>query len=575
MTASELTDAVLAIDDSLMALMTPAELDEYDDLCAHAAAAWAVEHEDDWAGWLRLLFPDYFRAPFAAHHEELWRWVWSIEMGKRPSEAFVGVFPRGGAKSTSAEAAVAALGARQRRRFCLYVCSTQPQADDHVQNVAGMLESKYLEMAYPELGSRAVGKFGTSKGWRRNRLRTASGLVVDALGLDTAARGIKVDEYRPDLLVLDDIDSEKDGPGQTERKIIDVTQKLLPTGDRSLAVLVIQNIPNPQGVVARLAGIADEPAEFLRPRIVCGPVPALEGATYDLQADGTYLIVAGEPTWAGQDLLRCQEQVNEWGLTAFRAEAQHETDARGGGMFDHLQYRHCRFEEVPWGALTQVAVWCDPAVTTTDNSDSQAVQCDGLATDGTVFRLRSWEERATPVAAIKVAVAFAIRFGTRKVGIETDQGGDTWNSVYKEAVEEVRADLATLAAGGALAGPGVYAQTLVEIAADDLVFPLLYQPAQEKAGVTQQSKAGRAQQMLAAYETHPIVHVLGTHLVLERGLNRFPARRPFDIVDAAYWALRDLLKFGQGSRTSARKFAQRSFTQPPPGQQRPARVFAR
>lgn len=558
---AELIDNLVAFDDGLIEQMTVTELAEYERMLLVAAARWAREHEDDWRGWLQLMFREHFRAPFAAHHEQLWEWVWAIEMGVAPVDVFVAVWARGAAKSTSAEAAVAALGARARRRFVLYVCDTQEQANDHVGNIAGLLESSYLEMAYPELGQRALTKYGNVKGWRRNRLRTASGLTIDALGLDTAARGVKVDEFRPDLIVFDDIDNEKDGPGQVERKIIDVTQKLLPAGDSSLAVLVIQNIPNPEGVVARLAGIADESADFLRPRVVSGPIPALVDATYEPREDGGHDIVHGLPTWEGQGLEQCQTYVNKFGLTAFRAEAQHETDARGGGMFDHLTYRHCRFEEVPWGQLAQVAVWCDPAVTTTDNSDSQAVQADGLGDDGTVYRLRSWEERATPVAAIKVAAAFAIRFGTRKVGIETDQGGDTWNSVYKEAVEEVRADLALLTAGLPVDGPAIYVQTLVEIDADQLVFPLLYQPSQEKAGVTQQSKASRAQQMLAAYETRSIVHVLGTHLLLERGLNRFPARRPFDLVDAAYWSLRDLLKFGQHSQSSARQ-ASRTFLPP-------------
>lgn len=527
-----------------------------EDLAIVGRAVSAVA-EGEWAGWLRYMFPRYFRAPFADHHRDLWEWVWRLELGVRPAETFVAVWPRGGGKSVSAEAAVAACGARGTRRFVLYVSASQQQADDHVQTLAGMLESRHVAENYPELGERAIGKYGNVRGWRRNRLRTTSGLVVDALGLDTAARGIKVDEFRPDLIVFDDIDDETDGPGQVEKKIRDVTQKLLPTGDSSLAVLVIQNVPNPDGIVARLAGISDQAAPYLRPRQVSGPIPALTDFTYEEAEDGTFTILSGEPTWEGQGLERCQEQVNEWGITAFRAEALHETDARGGGMFDHLTYRHCTPEQVAWDQITQVAVWCDPAVTTTDRSDHMAVQCDALA-GTTLYRLRSWEERATPVTAIKVAIAYAIRYGTRKVGIETDQGGDTWNSVYKEAEAEVRADLGRLDAGETVEGPDEYVRALAEIAEADLAFPMLYSPAQEKAGVTQQSKAGRAQQMLAQYEstTRQVVHVIGTHGTLERALNRFPARKPYDLVDAAYWSARDLLKFGQGTSTSARRMAQ-------------------
>src|SRR4051812_32426947 len=96
-----------------------------------------------WQPWLRELFPIHCVAPFGAHHELFWEWVWAIEPGVSP-DPFVGVWSRGGAKSTSAEMAVVCIGARQRRRYGLYVCETQDQADDHVSNVAGMLESKVV-----------------------------------------------------------------------------------------------------------------------------------------------------------------------------------------------------------------------------------------------------------------------------------------------------------------------------------------------------------------------------------------------------------------------------------------------
>ncbi len=43
--------------------------------------------------------------------------------------------------------------------------------------------------------------------------------------------------------------------------------------------------------------------------------------------------------------------------------------------------------------------------------------------------------------------------------------------------------------------------------------------------------------MLAeGYERFTITHVRGTHTTLERALNRFPVRKPFDLADSAYWS---------------------------------------
>jgi hypothetical protein len=50
--------------------------------------------------------------------------------------------------------------------------------------------------------------------------------------------------------------------------------------------------------------------------------------------------------------------------------------------------------------------------------------------------------------------------------------------------------------------------------------------------------------MLSAYERGEIVHVLGTHETLERGLKRYLIRKPYDLVDAAYYSYQDLRKPG-------------------------------
>ncbi len=550
-------------------LLTQAELTQVEALYDRAFAVRARDDEDDWASWLERLLPSYFSAEFAKHHARMWEWVWAIELGVKPDEAFVGIFPRGGAKSTSAEAGAVALGARRRRRYGLYICDTQAQADDHIGNVGAMLESHRIGLAYPELGERLLGKFGASKGWRRNRLRTARwadgtpGFTIDALGLDVAARGLKLEEDRPDFMVFDDLDNEDDGPGQIAKKVDQITKKLLPAGSDDLAVLMIQNLVHPSGVFAQLAGIAEEPADFLHNRIVVGPVPALEDATFDARPDGGWLIVAGTPTWEGQDLEKCQAQVDEWGITAFRTEAQHDTDARGGGMFDHVIFQHCERADVP--ALIRTEVWVDPAVTNTDESDSQAIQCDALGVDRVLYRLRSWEHRASPVDAIRLAIAWGFLEGASRIGVETDQGGDTWRSVYKEALEAVHADIAAIRAGDELDDRrSEYVHAIVELAFRDDELPDVIDPffGEAKAGTVPAPKAHRVQQMLPDYEkAGRIVHVLGTHRALERSLFRFPRTKPFDLADVSYWSWSHLRLFGQPITTS-RKAAMRKMPMP-------------
>jgi hypothetical protein len=465
--------------------------------------------EEQPSSWLRRYFPAYVRHPFAAHHDLFWAWVWAIILGTRP-KPFVAIWPRGGAKSTSAELAVAALGARGSRRYVLYVSETQDQADDHVANISALLETPGIGRDYPRLGGRLLGKYGTAKGWRRNRLRTAEGFTIDAIGLDTAARGVKLEDARPDLLVLDDIDNEADTPATTQKKIRALTRKLMPAGSSDVAVLFIQNLVHPDSIAAQLV---DGRADFLADRVMSGPIPAARDLVTE-QTPAGMRVVSGEPTWAGQDLSTIQDQIDTWGLTAFLSEAQHEVDAPPGGMFDHLEWLHCRREDLP--QLMRVTVWVDPAVSDTDQSDAMGIQCDALGVDGRVYRLRSWEQRTSPTDALARAITIAYEEGADTVGVETDQGGDTWSSVYREALARVLSE-----------HPEWLNQPTPRFAS-------------AKAGSIG-SKTHRAALMLVDYEHASITHVLGTHDVLERALRRFPRTKPFDLTDAAFWSWYDLV----------------------------------
>src|SRR3954447_7767850 len=110
-----------------------------------------AELERDYAWWLWRMFPQYFTneagtvIPLADHHHEAWQWFWDMPNDGRP-QPLVYLLPRGGGKSTTVELGCVSLGCRSKRKYVLYVSGTQEQADDHVLSMAGMLESKRLEL---------------------------------------------------------------------------------------------------------------------------------------------------------------------------------------------------------------------------------------------------------------------------------------------------------------------------------------------------------------------------------------------------------------------------------------------
>lgn len=328
----------------------------------------------DPCAWLYATFPASFQTPagfpipMASHHEQFWAWLWALRPGVA-ARTFIAIWGRGAGKSTSIELGAAVVGTFGLRRYALYVCATQTQADDHVSNVATNLEQAGVD--------RALNKYGFSRGWRVNRLRTADGFTLDAVGLDTASRGVRIDADRPDLILLDDLDSEHDTALTVQRKMTTLTRAVLPTGSSALAVAGVQNIPNLDGIFAQLA---DGRAEFLVDRLVSGPHPVLADlpptAWWEraLAPDGTPQIrlTAGTPTWAGQSRAACEALIAKIGIQAFVIECQHETTRLAGTMFRREWFAI----HADWPRVARLLRWWDFAGTAVKVSASGQVLTD-------------------------------------------------------------------------------------------------------------------------------------------------------------------------------------------------------
>lgn len=491
----------------------------------------AEEAEESAERWLQTVFPHRYSQPFAAHQRGLLDWAWGIRPGRR-SRPHVDVWARGGGKSGIAEGVTVGLGATRRRIYGLYVSGTQEnQADPHVSNIGGMLELPQVRRLYPEMAERALTQYGHSKGWKRNRLRTAAGFTLDALGLDTDVRGLRMEDQRPDLIVIDDVDDPLDSPGAVRKKIDMLALSILPLGSDDLTVLVIQNLVHRDGVVAQ---ILDGRAEILADAIVVGPIPAIRGA-YSIEATGDeerpWSIVGGEPTWEGQDRDACERQLATFGPTAWESEAQHKPRRLVGGMYEDVLpgVAHCERAAVP--DLVRKAIAVDPATTDTDSSDSHGVQCDGIAANDVIYRLRSWESRAAPGEALSVAITWAYEEGVPEVLVE-EVGSDLSGRSVEQSWKQV------------------FAGALAAVLDDHPEWRGLTAPRIKRVRATSStgSKAHRSSQMHADYERPGrIVHVIGDHEVLEAALGRAFVVKPFDLADCCWYSWRDLRRETRGS----------------------------
>jgi hypothetical protein len=347
-------------------------------------------------------------------------------------------------------------------------------------------------------------------------------LTVDALGLDTGSRGVKIEEQRPDLIILDDVDELHDSFATTQKKIETITKSVLPAGSGDCAVLFIQNKIHPESIAARLS---DGRADFLLDRQLSGPFSAIDNLVYE-QRDGRFYIVSGEATWGGQSLEVCQQQINTWGLSAFLQEAQHEVE-HTGGIWDHIEFQHIEWDKLP--AFTDISVWVDPAVTSTDQSDCQGISAGGVTLDKKLYGLYFWEGILSPEAALERAIRKGYELGASRVGVETDQGGDTWQSVYHLACDKI---IKEITKNWQQHNQGKEIEEMPEIRLPGF--------ASDKAGAGYGSKVERNARMLTSYEHGNVFHAIGTQSVIEKSLRRFP-NKPLDLADSWYWVWQDLL----------------------------------
>lgn len=327
--------------------------------------------EIGWREWLHRYFPRHTSAPFAERHIRYWEWLSSLQPGVKPP-ARVEVWPRGGGKSTTTEAGCAYVGSQPepQKRFVLYVSGTQEQADKHVSAVSSMLLAVGMKPARDTLGRQ--------QGWRLQMIRCANGFSIVSMGIDSAMRGAKLDDQRPDLIIFDDVDERHESEASVKKKIETITESIIPTGSKDVAIVFVQNKIHSGSIVSMLC---DDKVDFLHDREPAVVEPAVVGLEWEqrIQDDGRvrYVITAGTATWAGQPLETCESQLNDWGPRAFLREAQHEVDEVEGGIWTReTDIDPFRVQAYPQD-MERIVVGVDP--NTTGGADSAGIVIAGIS----------------------------------------------------------------------------------------------------------------------------------------------------------------------------------------------------
>ena len=285
------------------------------------------EYDEPWAQWILKIAPWAVSGndgvvDFAPYHREFWEWVMSLTP-EETVETFMSIVFRGGGKSTNAELATTYVATEGICHYGLYVCGTQKQADSHLLTISQLFQAKSTAEYYPSLGKIRLDEHNRSLGWNASRISSEIGFTIDAVGLDMAFRGFKIDFQRPDWLVIDDVDSIRDSQDTTLKKEATLSQNILSSLATNAKVLAIQNLIK-RGSIFHRAWVGD--SDILPKKVISGPHPALRDLRTHTNSEGVVSITHGTPTWRGFGIKEAQAIMDLIGPTGFFIECQHEID---------------------------------------------------------------------------------------------------------------------------------------------------------------------------------------------------------------------------------------------------------
>ncbi len=164
----------------------------------------------DYEYFARAYFPDYcFHAPCQFHHEQYREMRW-IEKNAGGIKEIIAA-PRESAKSTIWNTIYPThQTVYKKRHYIVIISDSSTQAEDDLKKIKNTIEeNEYI-----------LEDFGNLKGkdtWKTDAILTKTGVLLIARGSGKRIRGIKHKHYRPDLIILDDVENDENVQSPDQR----------------------------------------------------------------------------------------------------------------------------------------------------------------------------------------------------------------------------------------------------------------------------------------------------------------------------------------------------------------------
>lgn len=398
----------------------------------------------------RLFLPHYCRVAESDFHREMYELLGSAVREKEGSRIAVAA-PRESAKSTLSTLFLplwCILYPREAgKRFILIAGDTATQAQRHIGDIRIELESNDLILeSFPEYS-------GPGPTWTRDELVTRSGVKVTARGTGGNIRGLRNRQWRPDLLIGDDLENDTNSRTPEQRDKISewFFKAFSKSASRDAAIVVIGTVLHTDSLLSRLLANPAFSSRKHRGVIHWSGETALWEQWESLYTDrslsknerdrraaeffdehsarmlaGTEVIWPAHRTYLDLMKLRVAE-----GPASFDSEIQNEPINPRDCLFQPEWFRWFEEGEIDPAGLTVTAA-VDPSLGGAGRwGDPSAIVCLGRDMNGALYVLEADIQRRSPDRIIEDVLDLYARYRPSVIGVETVQ----FQEFFKDVLE--------------------------------------------------------------------------------------------------------------------------------------------
>jgi phage terminase large subunit-like protein len=341
-------------------------------------------------------------------------------------------------------------------KFLATFADSTGQAETHLSTFKRELETnRRLREDYPDLCAPARRQSGTTIANRQGMMHQRNGFTFAARGIDSSNLGLKVNERRPDVIVLDDVEPDEANysPLQAGKRLSTIVDAILPMNLRA-HVLLVGTVTMPGSIIHQLVrAAAGEPPEGW---IVDERFQAHHAQPIVVRDDGTERSI-----WPAKWPMSLLNDIRH--TRSYRKNFANDPLGTDGGYWTVDDFRYGDLEGV-----TRTIMWIDPATTTKRTSDFTGISIIGFAPGQVAADSRgrrvvlpsrcivreAWEVKLTGDPLRTQVLKLLTRHPeVGVVVVESNQGGEHWHAilhhlpvrlaiVHESVKKEVRAERA-------------------------------------------------------------------------------------------------------------------------------------